>query len=116
MKDLILPKWAQNHSWSLPTLFRRAGMTDQKISSCGNFLIWNKKDTEYVCRNMQDVHHVVSITEWQDKNPGFTLNESVDLELRQLSANRDEILLELEKINNRINKLKKWKKVNETIS
>ena len=114
MEDLILPKWAEQHNWSLPTLFRRAGMTSKKIA--GDFLIWNKKDTEYVCRNMQDVHHVVSITEWQDKNPGFTLNESVDLELRQLSANRDDILLELEKINNRINKLKKWKKENETIS
>lgn len=93
MEEITLPKWAQNHSWSLPTLFRRAGMTDQKISSCRNFLIWNKN----VCRSMDDVHHVVSITECQGKNPGWTLEESVDLELRQLNANKDEILAKLEK-------------------
>lgn len=106
-----LPKWVQDNSWSLPTLFRRAGMTGERIE--GNFLIWDKKGTEYICRGMRDIHHVLAITEWQNKNPGWTLEQSVDLEISNLIANREESLLELGKINERIDRLNLWKKQQE---
>lgn len=108
--SFTLPKWAEPHTWSFPTLAKRAGIDEWRVE--GFLFIWSKDSVDYVCRNMNDIHTVVTILEctWNElKNPGWTLEQSVDAELLTLRADKEEAEEKLDRINARIENLKAWK-------
>ena len=105
-----LPKWAEPHIWNFPTLAKRAGIDEWRVE--GFLFIWSKDSVDYVCRNMNDIHTVVTILEstWNEhKNPGWTLEQSVDAELLTLKADKEEVEEKLDRINAKIENLKTWK-------
>ncbi|MTJ14701.1 hypothetical protein FJR11_19390 [Anabaena sp. UHCC 0187] len=107
---LTLPKWAKPHTWSFPTLAKRAGIDEWRVE--GSLFIWSKDSVDYVCRNMNDIHTVVTILEntWNEyKNPGWTLEQSVNEELLTLRGDKEEAEEKLDRINARIETLETWK-------
>ena len=105
-----LPKWAEPHTWNFPTLAKIEGIDEWRVE--GFLFIWSKDSVDYVCRNMNDIHTVVTILEstWNEhKNPGWTLEQSVDAELLTLKADKEEVQEKLDRINAKIENLKTWK-------
>jgi archaellum component FlaC len=58
---------------------------------------------------MDDVRRIVNMLEWNDENLGWTLEQSVDAEISNLSADKEETEEKLNRINARIKALKTWK-------
>ena len=111
MSDLIdiytleLPFWAKRYIASMPVLARRAGIDSWRAE---NYLfVWSKDSVDYFCRNMEDIHHTVSILECStnNKNPGWSLQESIDLEIRSLEEERKTLWYSLNAVRSKIKEL-----------
>jgi len=107
INSLTLPIWAKPYACDFPSLAKKAEIDKWRVER--SLFIWSKNSVDYICRNMDDVRRIVNMLEWNDENLGWTLEQSVDAEISNLSADKEEIEEKLNRINARIKALKTWK-------
>jgi hypothetical protein len=110
INSLTLPIWAKPYTCDFPSLAKKAEIDKWRVER--SLFIWSKNSVDYVCRNMDDVRRIVNMLEttWNEhRNPGWTLEQSIDAELMNLSADKEETEEKLNRINARIKALKTWK-------
>lgn len=107
---LNLPKWAKDHLWDFYTLAKRAKIDQWRVEN--NCFVWNKDGVDYFCRNIEDIHRTVATLscDWNNDNPGWTIQQSVNEEIRQLRIEQQEIKTQLERIQTKIKRLEQFNK------